>query len=904
VALAAQQLVARQPYSLSAWGLFALAVVLTWRASRSTGTPAPAPVTTVTSASMRYGQGAAAVVLLGAVTIVSVADRWRLMALAGWLLAFACATWSLRGCVVTPPRRVAPSWTTTERAALALILLVAAAARVAWLDGLPRYYFGDEARVGVFLRQAYATGIPNFFTMGWNTWPLIGLSVQGLFAPLLGLSTTTLRLSSALMGTLAVAATYLLARRLFSPRVALLSALVLALCRTAIDFSRLGTCHAQVMLLAPLAFYWWWRAVDTGRGASYLWCGITLGLCLFSYNAGQAVPVIWFAWVLLASLRQPKQASCYWRGVALVLAGLLLAYLPYLVYVTDRFEFAHNWEQFTIMARNRQALGQASDLWRTGGIGPAVAFMSQQAVITWLGFTVLPAGAYSLGYRGGGMLDDVSAPLFILGLALSVSGAWRERGVFVVYWWLVTTIIGGVFTLGPPAVVRLVGLLPALAILVALPLDALARMLATTSRRRIAAALAMAALLAAMAWQNWRTYFVEFASAPVDDTSSLARLVEATPADVPVLLAGSEHFLHFYADVNLELFPFEFPGRRLVDVPDPAHLLPLRESGETAVVVVLAPTQTSLLRSVMSLYPRTRVTDVNWTDGRLLFQWLEIPAEDIRSQQGLERQALDAEGTVLSRAISDPFVPGPDSPAGCAMQSWRGSVYWPTDAAAMLTLHSTEPVVLRIADAEIPQSGRAGSAGTAVQVRRGWQPLDITAASCRPLRLSLEIAAATQTRVLSRADLRPTRTSEGLTADYDRDGQPLARTIDPQVNSVAVESLLPVHAAPDLVRMPFVAKWSGFLRVRDAGTYGLRADASGSFAVVLDGETILQADEPAPDHTAVASATFDLAPGDHPVEARFEARGTPTRRRLFQLFWKPPGGEWELVPAQAFVPHG
>ena len=54
--------------------------------------------------------------------------------------------------------------------------------------------------------------------MGWNTWPVIGLSLQGLFAPLFGLHIWTLRLSSALIGTLGVLVTYLLARELFAPR--------------------------------------------------------------------------------------------------------------------------------------------------------------------------------------------------------------------------------------------------------------------------------------------------------------------------------------------------------------------------------------------------------------------------------------------------------------------------------------------------------------------------------------------------------------------------------------------------------------------------------------------------------------------------------------------------------------
>jgi 4-amino-4-deoxy-L-arabinose transferase-like glycosyltransferase len=95
------------------------------------------------------------------------------------------------------------------------IVALAAIARFAWIDALPRAYFGDEPRVEMYLYNAYRYGLPNFFSMGWNTWPVVGLSLQGLFGPLFGIHIWTLRLSSALMGTLGVLATYLLARELY-----------------------------------------------------------------------------------------------------------------------------------------------------------------------------------------------------------------------------------------------------------------------------------------------------------------------------------------------------------------------------------------------------------------------------------------------------------------------------------------------------------------------------------------------------------------------------------------------------------------------------------------------------------------------------------------------------------------
>jgi hypothetical protein len=269
---------------------------------------------------LRWGWGLAALLCTLGTTALATADRRPVLTLAAWLSSGVFASLMLRGYRASAPARDQAPWSPREVTVVAAILTLAAAARLLWLDALPRYYFGDEPRVAEWLQHTYAHGIPNFFHMGWNTWPVIGLSLQALFVPVFGFSLTVFRLSSALMGTLAVVTTYLLARHLFTPRVAGIAALLMAFGRTAIEFSRLGVCHAQVVFFETLAFACWWRAVGTGSAVSYLWAGIGLGLCLYTYNAGEMAPVLWLGWlgvsVVLAprsARRRPKERLCRTR---------------------------------------------------------------------------------------------------------------------------------------------------------------------------------------------------------------------------------------------------------------------------------------------------------------------------------------------------------------------------------------------------------------------------------------------------------------------------------------------------------------------------------------------------------------------------------------------------------------
>ncbi|HEX7407545.1 MAG TPA: glycosyltransferase family 39 protein [Candidatus Binatia bacterium] len=272
VALVAQLRVHQNPDALTGWVLLISAAVVASLAGWGLPSNPDAlgiPPGQVTWRVRRLWWGTAAACAVAASTFLSSGNQMPVVSLVLWMMGFLLGGVALRGWVVSPPGRATPPWSRREVAAVLAMVLLGATARVIWLDSIPRFYFADEARVGWSLVRTYQSGIPNFFTMGWNGWPWVGISLQGLFGPFFGLTTTSLRMSSALMGTLAIGATYLLARELFTPRMAVLATLLFAMCRTAIDFSRLGICHAQLMFYETFAFFWWWRGVNTGRAASY-----------------------------------------------------------------------------------------------------------------------------------------------------------------------------------------------------------------------------------------------------------------------------------------------------------------------------------------------------------------------------------------------------------------------------------------------------------------------------------------------------------------------------------------------------------------------------------------------------------------------------------------------------------
>ena len=167
------------------------------------------------------------------------------------------------------------------------------------------------------------------------------------------------------------------------------------------------------------------------------------------------------------------------------------------------------------------------------------------------------------------MLDEISAALFALGLGnVDPPHTTRRRCLSPL---LVAGDggFGGIATVDPPLFVRLVGLLPAIALIAAQPIHWLLQT-AGDGVRRIACALLAGVLLVGAAWDNDRTYFVAFAAMPVDPMSELRRLADALPDNERAALLGVEHFLQFGG----ELFHLDGLDERTRNVAEPADFCP------------------------------------------------------------------------------------------------------------------------------------------------------------------------------------------------------------------------------------------------------------------------------------------------------------------------------------------
>ncbi len=288
---------------------------------------------------------------------------------------------------------------------------------------------------------------------------LVALSLA-LFGP----TTLALRLPAALIGTLAVAPTYLLGRAWFGRATGLLAALLWAITFWPVHLGRIGL---RAGLLAPaLALAFWLGTLAYRRRRAGLWfvAGLVYGLSFYTYLAARFTPLILllFALYLLLTGRRER----LWDGgrVLWFALGGALAVAPLAaVLVADPALIFGRAGQVSILSPEISGGDPLGAL--LGNVGRALG------MYLWRGDDILRHNAllaYAPGTSGRPLLGDFPAgrPVFDLFMAVPFLVGllwclWRRRpaAVLLILWQLV--MLGpSILAEDAPHFLRAAGVLP------------------------------------------------------------------------------------------------------------------------------------------------------------------------------------------------------------------------------------------------------------------------------------------------------------------------------------------------------------------------------------------------------------------------------------------------------------
>lgn len=328
------------------------------------------------------------------------------------------------------------------------IILLAWAMRVIMLNDLPPGIDRDVATNGVYTLYVLHEGLrPLFYRIGAIE-PLI-IYLQSISVALFGVNVFSLRLVTAMIGTLAVPLLYTFARALkLDRRIALLAALGFALGIQAAHLSRLGLRAIFVPLFILFIVVFFWRGWRGGRLRDFVIAGIFLGASIYTYISAVFFPLLPIALIMHQSIFNRATVRQNVRGMLVLIIAALVVAAPMLgvmlMYPNAAFFRA---SQVTLFAHPEYE--------RVGLIGVlALKFWGQLKM-----FGVEWEGQYNPLSQP--MLDPVWFALFIVGIGIclwrirKLEFAWALIALFVM---LLPDLVGGNEPF--PQELRVIGVIP------------------------------------------------------------------------------------------------------------------------------------------------------------------------------------------------------------------------------------------------------------------------------------------------------------------------------------------------------------------------------------------------------------------------------------------------------------
>ncbi|MEX0932043.1 MAG: glycosyltransferase family 39 protein [Candidatus Saccharimonadales bacterium] len=388
---------------------------------------------------------------------------------------------------------------------VASIILLAAFFRFWQLGSIPYGLYADEAVNGLDALAASNGDIKPFYTAN-NGREGLFILLQGLSVFILGNTILALRLVPAIIGVLAVWATYLFVNETFSKRAAMLSAFMMASAPWAVTMSRLGFRAGFIVLLLPLLGWLVVKALKTKRPFYWAMSGIVLGFGFYTYISWRALPVALGLIAVFALIYNRKKFIGSIKYMLIAGLTALIAILPLGIYT-----YQHPEEVLAVRSSVSFTNPELNE-------GQPLITLAHNIGETALMFNSAGDQNWRHNLAGEPMLNAFVGILFLLGLILSIRRI-KDIRYFTLLAVFAAMLLPMVLTAeGIPHSLRAIGLMPVVYILAAIGLVELIfrwRGIFPKNPASYTMALAIVALLLSFStFYNYKRYFVAYANAP------------------------------------------------------------------------------------------------------------------------------------------------------------------------------------------------------------------------------------------------------------------------------------------------------------------------------------------------------------------------------------------------------
>ncbi|MBC8249070.1 MAG: glycosyltransferase family 39 protein, partial [Anaerolineales bacterium] len=354
-----------------------------------------------------------------------------------------------------------------DLALLLVILLVALFLRVYGLGDIPPGLHYDEAANAILASDIAHGEARPLFIEAYTGKEVLFFYLAGAFMRLLGASVFSLRLTSALIGTLTVFITYQLAREMFAHQgakasrwLALIGATLLATSYGHVTLSRYGFRAISQPLLQALTLWCLWRGLRRGNARWLVLSGLFCGTTAYTYLASRVFPAVLLLVFLSLLIFDKYHLKRRLSQIAVFAVPAVVVFAPLGFYfLTHPQAFSVRTGQLSLFNPELNQGDVLGTFWRAARL--ALGMISLRGEPLW-----------RFNIPGKPVFSWPLSVLLLLGLALSLIRLVRGRNElertfhFLMLVWLPVMLLPSILAVKElPSALRSVGLIPLLFLL-------------------------------------------------------------------------------------------------------------------------------------------------------------------------------------------------------------------------------------------------------------------------------------------------------------------------------------------------------------------------------------------------------------------------------------------------------
>ena len=790
-----------------------------------------------------------------------------------------------------------------ETAIFAAILAVALTLRLWRLGDLLPGMHGDEGEAGTQALAILNGDLVSPFMRGWLNQPNIYYWALAICMKLFGTGLVGLRTFAVICGMAAVIFTYLITREMFGARAACIAGFFLSFQSAALIFSRQEFSNVTVPPLEAGTLFFLVRGLRTRRHLDFAISGLLGGFAWYFFAGGRLIAPTAGLFLLYLVLTQRPFLRAYWTRVAAFVITLVAILTPFLAfylayplpsntYPNDRFIWLHHDELSVLYGTQSWLL---------------IGWHQLETTFSVLTLNADVSAMFALDYP---VARPLEAGLIVLGLAWAL-WRWRDARFFLLSLWFWSSIIvGGVLTTEAPNLPRILGMLPVLAILIAVILDALwvqiAEVVSNLGVARSWSAAGMwaggvvvAGVIVVSGIQNKQMYIDSWLNEHTNTVvTGQAMYVQDHGLNYFYYDLGAPQVYWTHGD-NRFINPYAV-GEDAVNMPNVLPIIDNGASGERSANFLVWPDSADYLQVLRAYYPEGIEQVFPLGDPTHQTQPLIgyiIPRAVIDKHRAVLAQYAPARGAVIRRREPMLGLDGSNTPpAGLSYPvraSWDGALVAPMYDRYRFTLRAPAGTVLTIDGVKVfPASATANEF---LILAQGPHTIHLSARLAGPhARVELLWSGSTVgTGMIPRRYLWDNHIGRSWLGEVRPDLGGASNRVDGFLGFRDTNIAFGFSSG-------LVGNWRSVLTTHQSGTYAFQLNALNTASLSIDGKRIVTDSTAGPNPTLAAGQAI-LTRGKHRIEIDYSWQ---TGIGYLECWWAPPGSPMQLLISPDLSPPG